>query len=64
MYLSHVHADVLGCGSGNGLRELWREGNALLGMGMALWLLSLGLVYCDYAYCGFVLKHANPSSRI
>ena len=38
------------------------KGTPFSGMGMALWLLSLGLVYCDYAYCGFVLKHANPSS--
>ena len=38
------------------------KGMAFSGAGTSLWLLSLGLVYCDYAYCGFVLKHANPSS--
>ena len=38
------------------------KGTSLSWSGTSLWLLSVGFVYCDYAYCGFVLKHANPSS--
>ena len=56
MYLSHVHADVLGCGSGNGLRELWREGNALLGDGNGVVAAFLGPCLLRLCVLRFRLK--------
>ena len=56
MYLSHVHADVLGCGSGNGLRELWREGNALLGDGNVVVAAFLGPCLLRLCVLRFRLK--------